>query len=394
MARITLGALTSAVRGRMGPLDFQGSSGGPRVRIHCEPGPPATSLQLEQREAIARSALLWGSIKAAYEPWAELDPRDPLLSPMLLHHAASVARIRAGLPWNLAPYELPPWTANAWKARSLALGEQLIQVSHNYDDSTYLHGGAFDRTTPNTRIGLYATERNDCWSRFLNVQVPQGAPLSHAHMIYTPRDTEFQPNVYYRIVAQDQDDADQIANTAAYLAMDWTTAEATGTFPNWTLNVPVDGPDLTAVLQEVFDRPGWTPGGAVGIASKDPGTAEWRRRPFHYGHDPAKAGQLHLEWGEAPTPPPDVWLRAEWDAGLASSWDGFALLRRDAGAWAYILEELYGEPLTPNTFDFQVTPGLDFHDLYMVLRESIAPVFQELPSIRCVPDGTWQFPHV
>ena len=132
--------------------------------------------------------------------------------------------------------------------------------------------------------------------RFLNLQVPQGATISNAYIEFETDELD-SVTTNINFYAQDIDDAPAFSTTnydltdrtktSAYLA--WSNV------PAWTtLDEKHQTPDLTAVVQEVVDRSGWTSGNDMVIVIT--GTGE--RTAESYFGESANAPLLHFEYSQ------------------------------------------------------------------------------------------------
>lgn len=147
-----------------------------------------------------------------------------------------------------------------------------------YQDGTASCFTGLSNQDSNSRIG-YRTGTNflDITSgfRFPNVTIPQGATINSATFHYTAFDTDSTnpPNVV--IFAEDIDDSPTFTTTGSdspdTVAFGGSRATTT-TGVAWPLsaggqilNTATSSPDISSVIQEVIDRPGWSSGNALSI---------------------------------------------------------------------------------------------------------------------------------
>lgn len=115
--------------------------------------------------------------------------------------------------------------------------------------------------------------------RFQGINIPQGAEIQNAYIIFTAKDTD-SPETNLVIDGEDSDDAlpfdiddpDNIKNRAGTSA---TVAWGGTDLPGWTAeqrDANTTTPDLTAIVQEIVNRPGWAEGNAM--AFRISGTGE------------------------------------------------------------------------------------------------------------------------
>jgi hypothetical protein len=100
--------------------------------------------------------------------------------------------------------------------------------------------------------------------RFQNVTVPMGAHVLDAHVEFTPLDSVNQV-VTFKIVGEAADDAATFAETANNISGRPGTANSVAwSPPGWTAGGSAEStPDLSAIVQEIVDRSGWSSGNAL-----------------------------------------------------------------------------------------------------------------------------------
>jgi hypothetical protein len=101
------------------------------------------------------------------------------------------------------------------------------------------------------------------YTRFQNVTIPQGSVINSATLtVYAHEDEPDQANI--TVYAEDIDHSPMFTETEALADRTWTEASVRWEVTDpWTMWEAYDFPDLSAVIQEVIDRPGWTPGYAL-----------------------------------------------------------------------------------------------------------------------------------
>lgn len=135
--------------------------------------------------------------------------------------------------------------------------------------------------------------------RFQNINVPQGAQISNAKLIFHADATDFgtsQLNIYFG--AEDIDDASVFTSTAYDISnRTLTTSQVTwadGSVPGWTSGNNYDSPDLSAIVQELVDRNGWQSGNSmVFVAWSDMGESSERIASSYEGGTPVI---LSFDW--------------------------------------------------------------------------------------------------
>lgn len=115
---------------------------------------------------------------------------------------------------------------------------------------------------PNVWVGQDGENQSHAGFRFPNVTIPQGAPILSAS-IALYKDSDVFEACTLRIYGNDADNAtapataaqaDSLALTGEYL--DWA-------IPDGNSGSPYTTPDLTVIVQEIVDRPGWASGNAM-----------------------------------------------------------------------------------------------------------------------------------
>jgi PKD repeat protein len=135
--------------------------------------------------------------------------------------------------------------------------------------------------------------------RFQYLYIPQGVSVDAAHLEFTVDETHsVATNVMIR--AEAVDTASEFSGTNFNLTGRTLTAAATSwNIPAWsTVGAKHQSPDVSAVLQEVIDRDGWSPNNAVAMVISGAG----QRTAEAYDGVPASAAKLHVEYS-TPEPP-------------------------------------------------------------------------------------------
>lgn len=157
---------------------------------------------------------------------------------------------------------------------------------------------SFTNTANNASFGNWGGWVNSAF-RFRNVEIPAGATITSCFLRFFANGSESGNDVNVNIFFNDEDDAvaptshndfDSKSRTTAFVA--WDSIEA---FVNEQQH---DSPDLSSVLQEVIDRPGWVSGNDVMVIIEDDGSTYGAYRDT-YGYYANYEAELHLEW----TPP-------------------------------------------------------------------------------------------
>ncbi len=157
------------------------------------------------------------------------------------------------------------------------------QVSSSDDDAEEdLSDGSIDLTSSDLELAVednrwpISDDNQQIGIRFTNITVPQGANIVSAAIRFTTDETTADPAVVI-IYAQD------INNATQFYAIDYNVTARTKTTANatWSISAWNNGdetgstqttPDLSALVQEVVDRPGWISGNAMAFIIEGSGT--------------------------------------------------------------------------------------------------------------------------
>ncbi|MCH7557974.1 MAG: discoidin domain-containing protein [Planctomycetes bacterium] len=188
------------------------------------------------------------------------------------------------------------------------------RVSSSFDDlEEFVSSGNYDNTSSDLEI----TEEGSPGSnqligvRFNNVRVPQGATITNAYVQFTVDEISIpgdnRPGTkFLRGEAVDNAAIFSISAPFNISSRPTTSAEASWDWPFWT-TVGEAGPDqqtsdISAVIEEIVGRPGWSPGNSLVLIITGSGenTAE------AFDGDSAAAALLHVEYtlGKAARPSP------------------------------------------------------------------------------------------
>lgn len=145
------------------------------------------------------------------------------------------------------------------------------------DDGFWTEGtSAFNNTSTSTSFGYSgsggATSQN-AFYRFDNMQIEQGATITTADLQLIGVSTQSATTVNVAINGVDEDDPTAPSSYAEAEALSRTTASvAWSGVSSFALFSIEDSPDITSVIQEIVNRPGWTPGNAIVILVEDDGS--------------------------------------------------------------------------------------------------------------------------
>ena len=170
------------------------------------------------------------------------------------------------------------------------------RVNHSYDDGTKVLTWAAPPTGSNLFVGSYWY--GDCLTavRFTNVTIQQGATITSAKLTFVAYATDTS-DVKAKVYGIDED------NTATFHPNAPGGRARTSASRDWdlngiTLNSSYDATNLTAIVQEIVDRGGWSTGNAMGFLIDDDGSASpsTYHEFYEYDGDSAKAAFLTIEY--------------------------------------------------------------------------------------------------
>jgi hypothetical protein len=185
------------------------------------------------------------------------------------------------------------------------------------DQEEIVSSGDYD----NGSTDLEITEEGDAASnqiiglRFNNVLVPQGADITTAYVQFHVDETDVpgdnRPGTkFLRGEAVDNAATFSTASTHNISSRPTTSAEASWDWPIWTTEHQ-EGPDqrtsdISAVIKEIIDRPGWSPGNSLALIITGSGenTAE--------SYDGEPAVEYSTVFASGPSPENGAMVEATW----------------------------------------------------------------------------------
>jgi hypothetical protein len=155
----------------------------------------------------------------------------------------------------------------------------------------------YDRDNQNQTVGV----------RFTAVDIPQGATVLSAYLQFQVADTSSEATSL-TLEAEGIDHAPQFSGKPGNISSRArTTAAVTWSPPPWNtigaVGLDQRTTDLSSVVQEIVNRPGWSSGSALVIIITGTGT----RVAESYNGDPAGAPLLHVEYATDGTTASTQW---------------------------------------------------------------------------------------
>lgn len=139
--------------------------------------------------------------------------------------------------------------------------------------------------------------------RFNNIDIPQGALITQAYMTFRSVPADF-PNsnsgiANFTISGEDIDDAGTFRTTAFDITNRNTTSSTEVWSPNsWVSGLDYDSPDLSSIVQEIVDKPGWEKNNSLAMIITGTGS----RSAVSYNGIPWRAPQINIEYEKVVTP--------------------------------------------------------------------------------------------
>ena len=187
-----------------------------------------------------------------------------------------------------------------------------VAVAGSADDAEESATGVVSLTSSDLEL-VFDASNQTVGVRFKGLPIPAGATVTAARIQFETDETN-TGTTSLTIAAHDVDSAPTFTTMTGNLSARPRTDRAVAwTPPGWTtLQARGDGqrtPDLSGVVQEIVDRPGWSSGGAIAFIIT--GTGERTAEAF----DGTAAPVLHLEFGMDGDPPPPQNAPPTVDAG-------------------------------------------------------------------------------
>lgn len=152
-----------------------------------------------------------------------------------------------------------------------------------------------------------APDNNTTALRFTNITIPQGATITSAKVtVWTNLNQGSNATAWMDIGAEQVDNAAQLSSAANHEAR----KDNVGTTVQWgphsgigSADQPFESPDLSEVVQEIVDRPGWSSGNAIQFFTMaNPSiTVDYQFRSYYEGVS-ASYPRLEITWEAASAP--------------------------------------------------------------------------------------------
>ena len=175
--------------------------------------------------------------------------------------------------------------------------EAVASVEDRTDDAEErVSNGAVNRGSGDLELTEDGSNLQVVGLRFPHLQVPLGAPIVAAYIEFTAdekgsdqTDLLFHGQATDNALHFESDDGDISSRPKTAASVAWPNV------PAWTqVGATYDTPDLSAVIQEIVNRPGWSQGNALVIMVSGTG----RRTAEAWDGDPDGAARLHVVYSQ------------------------------------------------------------------------------------------------
>ena len=129
---------------------------------------------------------------------------------------------------------------------------------------------------------------------FRNINIPQGAVITSAYLEFTVDEADSGPTVVDIYAENVDNSSDFTTANSSVSSRSLTSASTNWNIPAWnTIGSVHQSPDISAVVQEVINRPGWAANNKLSFIITGSGS----RTAESYDGDAQAAAKLHIEFG-------------------------------------------------------------------------------------------------
>ena len=171
-----------------------------------------------------------------------------------------------------------------------------VRVAHKHDDAEKRDDTTVRRASTDLELGFDKTRKQTVGIRFSGVNIPRGSTITKAYIQFQADETN-SDTTNLLIEGEASDHARRYKFIKENIsARGLTQASVSWTPPSWKLvgeaGIKQRTPDISSIVQEVLDRPGWQSGNALGFVIT--GTA--LRTAESFDGVSCAAPLLHLEY--------------------------------------------------------------------------------------------------
>ena len=205
---------------------------------------------------------------------------------------------------------LPPGTSTATATASptatptqVGFGRITSQVTISSDDAEEaISTGSMSLTSSDLELGADGGVNQWVGMRFNNISVPQGASILNAFVEFEVDESGSDPTSV-TIQGQASDNVPTFTSTKNNISSRTRTIAqvAWNDIPSWTvLNAKWQTPNISSIVQEIVNRPGWASGNSIALLVSGTG----RRTAESFDGESPAAPKLVIEFttGDTPTP--------------------------------------------------------------------------------------------
>ena len=160
------------------------------------------------------------------------------------------------------------------------------------DGSTDSGSSTLNITAPTIIVGTLGGTQN-AFLRYPAVTIPQGATITAATLTFKAAFTVSSLPAF-TIYLNNVDNATAPTTYAGFNALALTTTSATYIMPTWIVNNTYVSSDISSVIQEVINRPGWSSGNALMALVYEASTGGSQYRQF-YAYETSAADSVALD---------------------------------------------------------------------------------------------------
>jgi hypothetical protein len=169
------------------------------------------------------------------------------------------------------------------------------RISFDDDDSEEaISSGSIDWGSSDLELGEESSPQI-VGMRWRNITIPQGATITSAYIEFTADEVQTGTPVNVTFWGEDADNAAVFENVAYNISPRTKTSAsvAWNNVPAWpTVGETHQSPDISTVIQEIVNRPGWASGNALVVLV----TGSGRRTADSHDSSPSTAALLHVEY--------------------------------------------------------------------------------------------------
>lgn len=216
--------------------------------------------------------------------------------------------------------------------------------------------------------------------RFTNLNIPQGAYIESAFIQFTADNNSVNDPLTIEIYGQDSDNSFTFGGNNNIGSRPKTSAMVEWSPANWVSHFDRGDaqktPDISSVIQEIVNRPGYNSNSAIGIIID--GFGNGMRKAFSYDGDPDEVAEITVTYSlSAPLPIElldfnakalDKKVKLNWTTATETNNDFFSLERSADGSAFREIAIIPGQGTTTAVhhyehFDLNPQPGLNYYRL-------------------------------